>query len=55
MGRLVRIPNSIWIRMTKEQQEQYYKQQRKADTLAGIIVGITLILSFTILLLWGLK
>lgn len=55
MGMLVRIPNCIWMRMTDKQKEEYYKQQKKSNILVGIIVGGTLILSFTILLLWGLK
>jgi hypothetical protein len=55
MGRLVRIPSSIWIKMTKEQKEEYYKQQKKENILVGIIVSVTLIMSFTLLLLWGWK
>ena len=55
MGRLVRIPNSIWMRMTDKQKEEYYKQQRKENILVGIVIGITLILSFLFLFLWGLK
>ena len=52
MGRLVRIPSSIWIKMTKE---QYYKQQRKENILVGIIVSVTFIMLFIPLLLWSLK
>lgn len=55
MGKLVRIPNCIWMRMTKEQKEEYYKQQRKENILVGITVGVTIIISITILFLWGLK
>ena len=56
MGRLVRIPNSIWMRMTKEQKEQYYKQQRKENIIVGIIVSFTFItVLFVPLLLWSLK
>ena len=55
MGKLVRIPSSIWIKMTKEQKEQYYKQQRKENILVGIIVSVTFIMLFIPLFLWGLK
>lgn len=56
MGRLVRIPNSIWIKMTKEQQEQYYEQQKKENIIVGIIVSFTFIAALFIpLLLWSLK
>ncbi len=55
MGRLVRIPNCIWMKMTKEQKEEYYKQQKKENILVGIIVSVTLIMLFIPLLLWSLK
>lgn len=55
MGRLVRIPNSIWMKMTDKQKEEYYKQQKRDNILVGVIVSVTLIMSFTFLLLWGLK
>lgn len=55
MGKLVEIPDCIWMKMTDEQKEEYYKQQKKGNIIVGIIVGITLIVSFTLLLLWGLN
>lgn len=55
MGKLVKIPNCIWMRMTKEQKEEYYKQQKKSNIFVGITIGVTIIISITILLLWGLK
>ena len=53
MGKLVEIPDCIWMRMTKEQKEEYYKQQKKSNIFVGITVGITIIISITIL--WWLK
>lgn len=53
MGKLVEIPDCIWMRMTKEQKEEYYKQQKKSNIFVGITVGITIIVSITIL--WWLK
>ena len=41
--------------MTKEQKEEYYKQQKKSNIFVGITVGITIIISITILFLWWLK
>lgn len=55
MGKLVEIPDCIWMRMTDKQKEEYYKQQKKNNIIVGIIVGITLIVSFTLLLFWGLN
>ena len=52
MGKLVEIPDCIWMRMTKEQKEEYYKQQKKSNIFVGITVGITIIISITILLWW---
>lgn len=55
MGRLVRIPNSIWMKMTDKQKEEYYKQQKRDNIFVGIIVSVTLIMLFIPLLLWSLK
>lgn len=55
MGKLVEIPDCIWMRMTKEQKEEYYKQQKKSNIFVGITVGVTIIISITILFLWWLK
>lgn len=55
MGRLVRIPDFIWMKMTKEQKEEYYKQQKKGNIIVGIIVGITFIVSCTLLLFFGVN
>ena len=35
MGKLVEIPDCIWTRMTKEQKEEYYKQQKKSNIFVG--------------------
>jgi hypothetical protein len=48
MGRIVRIPNSIWIKMSKEEKERYYAQEKRNNVIIGIIVGITFILALTI-------
>lgn len=29
MGKLVEIPDCIWMKMTDKQKEEYYKQQKK--------------------------
>lgn len=55
MGKLVGIPDCIWMKMTKEQKEEYYKQQKKNNIIVGIIVGITLIGSVTLLLFFALN
>ena len=55
MGRLVRIPNCVWMKMTNKQKEEYYRQQKKENILVGIIVSVTLIMLFIPLLLWSLK
>ena len=55
MGKLVEIPDCIWMRMTKEQKEEYYKQQKKSNIFVGITAGITIIISITILFVWWLK
>lgn len=55
MGKLVGIPDYIWMRMTDEQKEEYYKQQKKNNIIVGIIVGITFFVSFTLLLLMALN
>lgn len=48
MGRIVRIPNSIWLKMSKEEKERYYAQEKKNNVIIGIIVGITFILALTV-------
>lgn len=55
MGRLVRIPNYIWMKMTAKQKEEYYRQQKRGDIIVGVIVSITMILIVVPLLLWGLR
>ena len=55
MGKLVEIPDCIWMKMTKRQKEEYYKQQKKNNIIVGIIVAITLIVSFALLLFWALN
>lgn len=55
MGRLVRIPNCIWMKMTDKQKEEYYRRQKRDDIIVGIIVSITMIFIFIPLLLWSLK
>lgn len=55
MGRLVRIPNCIWMKMTDKQKEEYYRRQKRDNILVGIIVSVTFIMLFIPLLLWSLK
>lgn len=49
MGKLVGIPDCIWMKMTNKQKEEYYKQQKKNNIIVGIIVGITLAGEFFLL------
>lgn len=49
MGRIVRIPNSIWLKMSKEEKEQYYAHEKRNNVIIGIITGITFILALVIL------
>lgn len=55
MGKLVEIPDCIWMKLTDKQKEEYYKQQKKNNIIVGIIVGITLIVSITPLFYWCLS
>lgn len=55
MGRLVEIPNCVWMRMTAKQKEEYYQRQKRGDIIVGIIVSITMIFIVLPLLLWGLR
>ena len=55
MGRLVIIPNYIWMKMTAKQKEEYYRQQKRGDIIVGIIVSITMIFIVLPLFLWGLR
>jgi hypothetical protein len=57
MGRLVEIPNCVWMRLTAKQKEEYYQRQKRGDIIVGIIVSITMIFIVLplLLLLWGLR
>ena len=55
MGRLVRIPNCIWMKMTAKQKEEYYRREKRDNILVGIIVSTTMLFIFVPLLLWSLR